>query len=101
MQHRHGGGTRRGVSDGQAPQGAPFSTNAPEMRLASGGSPRDVLAMRRVGTLLLDLKRTPPQKAAPNGRAGNRIQSSDVIPEPSEYAASLEAAQTGDSRIRR
>jgi hypothetical protein len=67
------------------------------MRLASGGSPRDDLAMRRhaldpvrlddltpeaervlraaerrVGTLLLDLKRTPPQKAAQSGDGRRR-----------------------------
>ena len=72
------------------------------MRLASGGSPRDVLAMRRVGMLLLDLKRTPPQKANPAGINGGHIQRLDMTPEPSEYAASLEAApQTGDSLKRR
>jgi hypothetical protein len=66
------------------------------MRLASGGSPRDVLAMRRVGTLLLDLKRTPPQD---KGKLGREIQlgsSNDRMnpePQPSEYAASLEAAR--------
>lgn len=50
-------------------------------------------AERRVGMLLLDLKRTPPQKANPAGINGGHIQRLDMTPEPSEYAASLEAAQ--------
>lgn len=51
-----------------------------------------IRAERRVGQLLMAMKRTPPQKAAPNGRAGNRIPSLDVIQPKSEYAQGVEKA---------
>ena len=52
-------------------------------------------AERRVGTLLLDLKRTPPQDSGKLGRDLQLGLSNDrtTPTAPSEYAASLEAAQ--------